>query len=82
MINLTKDIVRRIGDSVLYTLEDLEKYVDQYNLAISEEDLEEYLEDIGVERCNGCGWWFESGELVGEDWEISGFCDSCREEEF
>jgi len=45
---------------------------------IEEEDVIDLLLDANVERCPGCDWWHEAGELVNDDGELVG-CDQCRE---
>lgn len=51
---------------------------------ISEDDVEDYLLNYNVERCSGCGWWFESGELTPDedtepdDDDLVGKCQDCR----
>ena len=60
-------------------------YADGYEraLAVAEtqgiEDLDEYLLNLGIEKCPGCDWYVESGELIplDED-EPDGCCCNCR----
>ena len=53
-------------------------------MGISEEDIEEALLDEGVEMCQGCGWWMESGMLTPDpdteedDDNLIGYCPDCR----
>jgi hypothetical protein len=50
-------------------------------LWLSAGDLEDTLLDADLERCQGCGWWFDSFDLVGdEDDDEAGYCDDCRAE--
>lgn len=51
---------------------DLENVVDP-------EEAEDQLLDVSLERCKGCGWWFEPGELIDENNEVVG-CDQCRKD--
>lgn len=34
-----------------------------------------------VEECQGCGWWFEVGDLVRENEDDCGYCDQCKPDE-
>ena len=43
------------------------------------DSLEADLADCNLERCPGCEWWFESGELVDDEGELVG-CPECRDE--
>src|SRR5438445_262726 len=47
---------------------------------IDEEDVAELLLDATVERCPGCDWWHEAGELVDDNGDLVG-CDQCREKD-
>ncbi len=42
------------------------------------EQIENDLLDYNIERCKGCGWWFECCELESEDDEECGKCEDCR----
>ena len=42
-------------------------------------DWEDEMLTYGMEECKGCGWWSESGELIHEDEENTGYCDQCIE---
>jgi hypothetical protein len=44
------------------------------------DSLEADLADGNLERCPGCEWWFDAGELVDEDGELVGRQD-CRDSE-
>lgn len=49
-------------------------------LGIDRETLEAALLDENVERCKNirCGWYDDSGSMLGEDGEPDGFCENCR----
>lgn len=40
-------------------------------------DWEDQLLTFGLERCQGCDCWMESGELAHDKEEDTGFCDQC-----
>jgi hypothetical protein len=46
-------------------------------------EIEDQLLDLNLERCAGCGWWVESGELVPSDddekSDLTGCCQDCRD---
>lgn len=48
--------------------------IDGYEIDI----IEDMLLDENCERCGGCDWWFESGELVDSAGDYAGYCDDCR----
>jgi hypothetical protein len=78
-----RDLADKIHQDLLGTCESLSKYQDEYS-EIETDDLEEALMEFNVERCAGCGWWYESGDLVDEDLneETTGYCADCREAEY
>src|SRR5262245_45587396 len=45
----------------------------------ADDEVEDQLCGAGLELCPGCGWWFESGELIDDDNEVVG-CEDCRRE--
>ena len=44
------------------------------------DDVLEVLLDVNIESCSGCGWWFDCGELVDEEGDLTGYCQDCRKE--
>ncbi len=50
------------------------------DLAPDEDDIENRLLDISVERCRSCSWWSESCELDGGDDGEVGYHDDCQPE--
>lgn len=62
--------------SVVGTCQSVVAIAEKYD--IPEDEVEECLLDEGIEACSGCGWWFEVGELVDDDYENEGYCDECR----
>lgn len=51
---------------------------DDYDVSELEDELLEA--SVPIERCKGCDWWFECGELTDDDGEPSD-CKDCREED-
>ncbi len=76
-------IIEKIGTRLLGTCSSIDNVLatlvdnpENYDVDTIEND----LLDFDVERCENCGWWFESCELVSEDEEITGKCKDCRNE--
>ena len=44
------------------------------------QDVLEALEELNLERCALCEWWFEAGELVDDEGIVVG-CGQCRDSE-
>lgn len=44
---------------------------------LSEDEISEFMLDNGYERCPGCKWFVEVGELIGEDSEPKR-CSNCE----
>jgi hypothetical protein len=42
---------------------------------VQTDSLEADLADSNIEPRNGCGWWFNAGEMVDEDGEVVGYQD-------
>ncbi len=61
-------------DSISIALENIDEDAEDYDIC----DVENDLLDYQVERCQGCGWWFECCELVSEDYDECGKCEDCR----
>ena len=84
----TTDLDRIIlGKPIMHTADEdlVTSYADGYEraLMIAEEegieDLDEFLLDHNVEKCPGCEWYVESGELIPPDEDDpDGFCENCR----
>ncbi len=54
---------------------DDERTCEKYDIPMDE--LECIMADMGLERCEDCGWWCETGELVDDEGETAP-CVSCR----
>ncbi|KKN29328.1 hypothetical protein LCGC14_0845380 [marine sediment metagenome] len=80
MKNITDYQRDQIVEHFLGTCNNVFTAEDVFDFEITPEDTEEALLDRNVEACQGCGWWFESGELVDpDDEEIIGYCEDCRD---
>jgi len=75
-----KELAAKIAGQIQGTCKSLVYYLDEHP-EIDMDDLEDALLDEGIEKCKGCGWWFEVCELcpLGDDDE-PGYCDQCRED--
>lgn len=52
----------------------------KYRLSL--ERLTEIMLDQGYEKCKGCSWYVECGELTSPiDGELDGHCENCRPRE-
>lgn len=78
MINV--EILRKIKDKYYGTCVSLSYIIDSEELDIDENELEDRLLDVNLEKCKLCDWWYDSGELLDDENEDSepGFCSDCR----
>jgi hypothetical protein len=74
---LGDDDLARVATAVLGTASSLDDVVERLELDVDVDTVEDQLVDVSVERCDGCGWWCESSELVDDTDEVVG-CESCR----
>lgn len=51
------------------------------------EEVLEILSEENIERCLGCDWWYDSFELVDDEYDefstdedLTGYCYNCRHE--
>lgn len=77
-------LVGILANQLLGTCKSIESVLDQDDELdalrdCSIDDLEDMVISKNVERCDGCDWWFESGDLVDENNEPVG-CEDCRKE--
>lgn len=84
---ISRTLLENVGRWLLGTLNTIEGAIEHFDLAyLDPSDIEDQLLDINVERCQGCGWWHESGDLTpdpeeeGNDEELTGYCIDCRKE--
>ena len=77
------DRLRGTADSIQRGIETLEINPDDFDV----NEVESELLDHNCECCKGCGWWFETHELVpdeeeydneDEETEKTGHCQDCR----
>jgi len=61
-------------DSIDIVLARMDCVPENYNT----ECIEDRLLDDNIERCQGCEWWFESGELFSDNEDECGKCEDCR----
>ncbi len=76
---MTREVLQKIRDALEGTPASIESVLDKLELldVVSIEEVEEGLLDLNLERCKGCDWWFESGELVNGAGDVVG-CGDCR----
>lgn len=65
-----------LKDYLLGTCLSLDHAIEQLELDL-EVDWEDEILSANVELCLGCGWWYESGDLVHEDEADTGYCEDC-----
>jgi hypothetical protein len=75
------ELVARAYDYLNGTSRDARDFLDANDIEdVDPEELEEAVEERGLERCPGCDWWMGSYELIDEDNEVVG-CEQCRPRE-
>jgi hypothetical protein len=72
---LTEEQVSEIVDTVTGYANGYTSAMAQFD--IEAEDLDELLANANIEKCDGCDWYFESGELIDDNEEVVG-CKDCR----
>lgn len=83
----------RIADRLVDTCSDIEQALIELGIEVTDDAIDEVESRLGdpginVEQCQGCGWWFECGDLVAHDEEPvlpgyeEGYCESCREDHY
>lgn len=85
---LSEETARRLADTLRDTADSVEAGLARLNLdwtldefPIPIDEIEAQLADYNLERCYGCGWWCDAGELVSpSDDGDCGSCDDCRNE--
>lgn len=79
-MKLTYEQARELAGSLQGTCDSIQIAIERMNLDPDDFEVDEVEAQVcehGVERCEGCGWWHESGELVNEAGDVVG-CDQCR----
>lgn len=88
-MKLTDEQLSQVVQWLSGTCNSLHRAEDHFGFQIDVTDLEDQLLDQNIEMCKGCGWWFESGNLVpdaeedipdGFEDELIGYCEDCRRE--
>jgi hypothetical protein len=74
---LTDEEKDQLKDKVLGTCDSIDSAIEFLEIDTDAETAEDGLLDRNVERCRGCGWWLESGELDGEREGEIGYCQQC-----
>ncbi len=82
-IMTVREFAKVIADDLDGTCDTIDSMLEKYERNFEIDELEaELCIEFGLERCQGCDWWMESGLLDGgenDEWE--GYCDDCRPEE-
>jgi hypothetical protein len=73
---LTPEQVGEIVDTATGYATGFESVLRKYE-GLTADELEELLLDNNVERCPGCDWYCESGELLDDEDNLVG-CRDCR----
>jgi hypothetical protein len=71
---MNAELAKRIADLAEGTCKSESELADKFE--VDEDQVIEACLDFGIERCMGCGWWCESGELEEVDNEF--YCGDCR----
>lgn len=76
---MNEEMRYKVAQYILGTCQTLSAVIDYFDLDIDENEFEDELLNENVEMCQGCGWWFESSDLIDDDMENPGYCKQCRE---
>jgi len=83
-VKLPKDKVQEVAEILMGTTMSVEAAAGKAGL-----DEDDYQDDADaldqlidyVERCEGCEWWCEPGELADDDDDLCGLCDDCKKDQ-
>ena len=75
---ISRDDLERVADRLMGSCANVEDVLDELEIEADPDEVEAALSGVYVERCPGCAWWMESGELLNDDGDAVG-CDQCRE---
>lgn len=78
---MTEEFLHKIADSLSGTCDSIEMVLarmDEESEDYDTEQIENDLLDHDLERCPGCSWWFECGELFSDNDKECGKCKDCR----
>jgi len=79
MNNLSEEIKFKIAQDLIGTTKSLTEVVIDYSLHISSlEEIEQYLDGIGVAECEKCGLWCHVKELSNLLTHSLCHCEECR----
>ena len=87
---LTDEQAHQIAAHLNGTMNDVEASIaaimadvpDSYDPSVYVDEMNERLEIIGIQMCEGCGWWMEIAELDQTDESKgAGLCRDCGEDE-
>lgn len=70
---ITQESITKLAEEVMGTCNSLSEAAEQ--MKVREDEVEQALEENGVERCEMCNWWCEDNEMQ------DGKCEDCRESE-
>jgi predicted Zn-ribbon and HTH transcriptional regulator len=73
------ELLNKVANYVLGTCKNPSTVIEYFNLDVDENDIEDLLLDVNIEMCEGCGYWFESSDLIDDDMENPGYCNQCRD---
>lgn len=69
--------LERVAARLEGTCDSVEHALMHLELDADPEEVADQLLDVDLERCGGCGWWMEPGELVDDEGDVVG-CGDCR----
>ena len=78
---IPEEIVRKMAYDALGTCQSTAALATKYG--VPEDEVNDLILDFEIETCHECGWWVESGELIGNEdsddpEDRVGACDTCR----
>ena len=77
--NLRDDTIRQIAEDLQGTCRSMEDVLDWYGFEHTDLNAYDWLNLVKIVRnCDGCGWWYEVGEMKEKDHEF--FCQNCIDE--
>ena len=74
---MRKEDIDRLAEHLTGTCREVPNALELLEIDASLEEAEEALEGRNLERCSGCDWWFDAGELIDDDGNVVG-CYKCR----
>jgi hypothetical protein len=76
------DFVDAIADGLRCSCSTIEDMMEAEDVDFEVCDVEVALADRhNLERCAGCDWWLDAGDLYCDDDEWCGYCADCRPED-